>query len=67
MTAAVLDTQEFEMSMDKRIETKHRPMYGCHTDLDKYRKTAAPLCNQKEERHIDRNDKACLECKRSGQ
>lgn len=25
------------MNMDARIETKNRPMYGCHSDLDELR------------------------------
>ena len=33
------------MSLDKRIETKHQPMYGCHSDLDKYKTKAPPPCD----------------------
>ena len=51
------------MSMDKRIDVQNC-MYGCHSDLDKYRKDAPPSCNQKAERHILPNEKACEGCAR---
>ena len=51
------------MTLDTRIETKHRPMYGCHSYLDKYRhprKIQHGICaypTRKEE-------KACEGCQR---
>lgn len=48
------------MSMDKRIETKHRPMYGCHSELDHHRKTPAPECDV----YYRAEENACDGCKR---
>jgi hypothetical protein len=48
------------MSLDNRITPKVPPCFGCHSDLDKYRKTAPWPC------HIEtsRNEKACIGCTR---
>lgn len=48
------------MSMDQRIDTKHPPMYGCHSDLDKYRPLPAPECDY----HDPYAEKGCEGCKR---
>lgn len=48
------------MSLDQRIETKTRPMYGCHSDLDKYKQDVPQDCNF-EDPHAER---ACEGCQR---
>lgn len=48
------------MSLDARIETKARPMYGCHSDLDKYKEKAPLPCDFKP--YIE--ERACEGCRR---
>ena len=48
------------MSLDKRIETTYRPCFGCHSDLDHYKKEPPPPCTV-DGRH---EEKACKGCSR---
>lgn len=48
------------MNLDARIETKSRPMYGCHSDLDMYKRGEIPSCG-----FMHRpTEKACEGCSR---
>lgn len=44
--------------MDARIETKARPMYGCHSDFDALKPDAAPDCTAP----ATHAEKACEGC-----
>lgn len=49
------------MSMDSRVETVCRPMFGCHSEFDKYKTTPRPECNFP----YVYEEKACLGCLRN--
>lgn len=49
-----------EIGLDARIKTAYQPCFGCHSDLDKYRKTAPPPCHVPHKE----DERACDGCER---